>query len=152
MPQSRVADGIQFALQVSPNIGACSIGHAVRARGDEGRAWKAPIGGATFLPAGRLPSRLFLALSHADIEADHAVLIARAHHRNVALDVVLALNNLLRTLRDVGAVSERNIIGELLLNRNLRAPRRGVRFGRQALRIDFDPADSEELLHAAAYR
>lgn len=41
---------------------------------------------------------LFLALPNADIEADHAVLIARSHHRNVAIDVVFALNNLLRTL------------------------------------------------------
>jgi hypothetical protein len=41
---------------------------------------------------------LFLALPDADIEADHAVLIARAHHRNISIDVVFALNDLLGTL------------------------------------------------------
>src|ERR1019366_308555 len=94
---------------------------------------------------------LFLALSNADIEAHHAVLIARAHHRNIAIDVVFALNDLLRTLRNVGAVSERDIIGELLLDGDLRTPRRGIGFRSQPLRIDLDPADSEKLLHAAAH-
>src|ERR1035437_9589896 len=102
---------------------------------------------------GNLPVRtiLFLALSNADIEAHHAVLIARAHHRNIAIDVVFALNDLLRTLRNVGAVSERDIIGELLLDGDLRTPRRGIGFRSQPLRIDLDPADSEKLLHAAAH-
>src|ERR1039458_6312952 len=94
---------------------------------------------------------LFLAAPNADIETDHAVLIARAHNRNIAVDVILALNNLLRTLRNVGAVGESNVFGGLLLDGDLRAPRRGIRFGGQALRIDLDPADPEEFLHAAAH-
>src|ERR1700749_666299 len=91
-------------------------------------------------PAGTI---LFLALANADIEADHAVLIARAHHRNVAVDVVFALDDLLRTLRNIGAVSERNVVRKLLLDGYLRAARRGIGFGGQALGIDFDAADSE---------
>jgi hypothetical protein len=42
-----------------------------------------------------LPSILFLPPPHADIKADHTVLIARAQHRYVAIDVVLALDDLL---------------------------------------------------------
>jgi hypothetical protein len=38
---------------------------------------------------------LFLPAAHAHIEADHPVLIARAQHRYVAIDVVLALDDLL---------------------------------------------------------
>jgi len=41
---------------------------------------------------------LFLAAANAHIEADHAVLITRAHNGDVAVDVILALNDLLRTL------------------------------------------------------
>src|ERR1035438_2557949 len=103
---------------------------------------------------GNLPVRtiLFLALSNADVEADHAVLIARAHHRNVAIDVVFALNDLLRTLRYVRAVSKRNVISELLFDGDLWAPRRGVGLRGQPLWIDLDAADSKQLLHATAHR
>src|SRR3984885_10034201 len=103
---------------------------------------------------GNLPVRiiLFLALSNADVEADHAVLIPRAHHRNVAIDVVFALNDLLRTLRHVRAVSKRNVIGELLLDGDLWALRCGVGFRGQPLWIDLDAADSTQLLHATADR
>src|SRR5580765_6457069 len=41
------------------------------------------------------PIILFLPLPDAHIKADHAVLVARAQYRYVALDVVLALNDLL---------------------------------------------------------
>ena len=95
-------------------------------------------------------SQLFLTASHADIETDHAILIARAHNRDIAIDIVFALDDLLRALRHVGAVTERNIVGELLLDGDLRSPRGRVGFGRQALGIDLDSADSEQFLHAAA--
>jgi hypothetical protein len=39
--------------------------------------------------------RLFLPLADLDVEADHAVLVARADNRNVFADVVLALDDLL---------------------------------------------------------
>src|SRR5580692_8163861 len=43
-----------------------------------------------------LPYRiLFLPPPHAHIKADHPILIARAQHRYVAIDVVLALDDLL---------------------------------------------------------
>src|ERR1700728_1543063 len=102
---------------------------------------------------GNLPVRiiLFLWLSNADVEADHTVLISRAHHRNVAIDVVFALNDLLRTLGHVRAVSKRNVIGELLLDGDLWAPRCGVGFRGQPLWIDLDAADSKQLLHATAH-
>src|ERR1035438_9213305 len=89
---------------------------------------------------------LFLAAPNADIETDHAVLIARAHNRNIAVDVILALNNLLRTLRNVGAVGESNVIGELLLDGDLRAPRRGIRFGGQA-RSEEHTSELQSLRH-----
>ena len=94
---------------------------------------------------------LFPAPSNADIEADHSVLIACAHDRDIGIDIVLALNNLLRTLGDVGAVGKSNVVGELLLDGDLRSSRRGIGLRSQALGIDLDPADTEELLHAAAH-
>src|ERR1700689_236108 len=87
---------------------------------------------------------LFSAVAHAHVEADYAVLIAVAHDRDVAVDVVFALDDLLRTLRDVGAVAERDVIGELLFDGDLGTFRRGVGFRGQALRIDLDAADAEE--------
>src|SRR5579864_8333429 len=95
--------------------------------------------------------RLFLALPYADIEADHSVLIARAHHGDIAIEIIFALNDLLRTLRDVCAVGQRKIVGELLLDGHLRAPRGRIGFRGQPLGIDLDPADPEQLLHAVAH-
>src|SRR5258708_4157385 len=51
-----------------------------------------------------IPLMLFLPPADAHIEADHTVLVARAYRRNIAIEIVFALNDLLRTLRDVGAV------------------------------------------------
>src|ERR1700721_1113985 len=65
--------------------------------------------------------RLFLASTHAHVKADYAVLVARAHGRNIAVKEILALDDLLRALRNVGAVSEGKIIATLLLTRNLRS-------------------------------
>src|ERR1700757_4800617 len=95
---------------------------------------------------------LFLAAPDTHIEADHAVLIARAHNRNAPVDEILAFNNLFRALRDVGAVGESKVVCELLLDRDLRPARRGVGFGGQSLRIDLDPAYPKQLLHPAADR
>src|SRR5271157_89391 len=96
-------------------------------------------------------SILFLAAANAYIKADHAVLIARAHRGNIAGEKVLALDDLLRTLRDVGAVGQREIVGKLLLDRDLRPARGGIGLRVQALRIDLDAADSEQFFHAAAH-
>src|SRR5580692_503025 len=93
---------------------------------------------------------LFSPVAHAHVEADYAVLIAVAHDRDIAVNVVFALNDLLRTLRDIRAVGESYVIGELLFNGDLRTARRGVGFRGQALRIDLDAANAEEFLHAAA--
>src|SRR6266536_1061813 len=95
---------------------------------------------------------LFPAASNPHIEADHAILIARTHNRNVPINVVLALDNLLRTLRYIGAVTESNVVRELLLDGDLRAARGWIGFRGQHLRIDLDPADSKKFLHAAAHR
>src|SRR5262249_52140785 len=66
-------------------------------------------------------SRLFLALADLHVEADHAVLIAQRNHRDVSRDVVLRLDNLLRCLRNVSAVSKRQVVCYLLLDGHLRA-------------------------------
>ncbi len=66
-------------------------------------------------------SDLLPAPANLNVKADHPVLIARAHHGDVAVDVVLALNDLLGALRNVGAICERNVVGELLLDRDLGA-------------------------------
>lgn len=80
------------------------------------------------------------------IEADYAVLVADGDDGNVTRYVVFALYNLLRRLRDLGAVGERQIAGNLLLEGNCwcRARRRG--FGIEAIGIDFDSSNTKEAL------
>ena len=68
----------------------------------------------------------FLAAADSHIEADDAVLVARADDRNVAIDIVLSLDDLLRTLRNIGGVGEGEVVGELLLDGNLRAGPMGL--------------------------
>jgi hypothetical protein len=85
-----------------------------------------------------------------EVEADYAVLIAGADDGKVAIDIVLALDDLLRTLRDIGGVGEGNVVGELLLDGDLRTAGGGIGFGSEALRIDFDIAGAEQALEAAA--
>src|SRR5258708_29269021 len=98
-----------------------------------------------------LPSRsLFLLAADADVEADYAVLIAGANHRNATREKIFALDDLLRTLGNIGAVGERDVVGELLLDGDLRAARGRIGLGGQALGIDLDPADAEKFLHTAA--
>src|ERR1700722_17945136 len=94
---------------------------------------------------------LFLAAADEHIKADHAVLIASADRRNVPREEILSLDALLRTLRDVGAVGQRDVVGKLLLDGDLGTARRGVGFRSQTLRIDLDPAHSENLLQPAAH-
>ena len=48
---------------------------------------------------------LFLALPNTHVEAHNAVLVSQSQDRDVSIDVVLALDDLLRTLRDVRAVT-----------------------------------------------
>lgn len=80
------------------------------------------------------------------IEANHAVLVADGHDGYVTRDVVFALYHLLRRLRDLGAVGERQIAGNLLFEGNCwRGPsRRG--FGIQPIRINFDSSNTKEAL------
>src|SRR5579872_5897176 len=93
---------------------------------------------------------LFLAPPQLHVEADHAVLVASAYDRKIPVDVVLALDDLLRALRYVGAVGQREVVGELLLDGHLRTPSCRVRLGGQRLRVNLDSADSEQLLQTIA--
>ena len=101
------------------------------------------------VPQARLP-RLLFAGTGAQIEADYAVLIAHAHGREVAIHVILALNDLLRSLSDIGGVEDGDVIDEFLLDGDLRAVADGVGLSSQALRIDLDVAGSEQALEAVA--
>src|SRR5882724_2561845 len=93
--------------------------------------------------------RLFLPLPNLHIEADHAILVAQGHDRDVSRYVVFHLNNLLRGHRHIRAVGDRQVACDLLLNRHLR-PVDYVSLARQALRIDLDPADSKQTLYPTA--
>lgn len=93
---------------------------------------------------------LLFAAANAHVEADYAVLIAIAHDGDAAIHIVLSLNNLLRALRNVGGVSEGDVVGELLLDGDLRSVADGIGFGGEPLRIDFDVAGAEEAIEAAA--
>src|SRR5579863_4733424 len=86
----------------------------------------------------------------AHVKADHAVLVPRSYRRKIPREVILALDDLLVALRHIRAVGKRNVIGELLLDGDLRTARRGIGFRGQALRIDLDAAGSKQLLDAAA--
>lgn len=101
--------------------------------------------------AGAFPTQniLFLAPTDAHIEADHAILVSRADHRDIAREIVLSPDDLLRTLRDIGAIAEREVVGELLLDGDLRSASGWVGFGGESLRVDLDAADSKQALHAA---
>src|SRR5262245_39880316 len=68
---------------------------------------------------------LLLALANFDVEADYAVLVAGADHGNIAGKIVFDLNNLLRCGRHVGAVGQGKVIGNLLLDGDLRAANGG---------------------------
>jgi hypothetical protein len=91
---------------------------------------------------------LFLATADPQVEADHPVLVPGTHHGNVAGEKILTLNDLLRTLRDIGAIGKGKVVGEFLFNRNLGTPASWIGFRGQSLRVDLDPAHSKELLHA----
>src|SRR5580765_2030501 len=95
---------------------------------------------------------LFLPSTDAHIEADHTVLVARTQYRYVAVDVVLALNDLLRTLRDIGAVTQRQVVGEFFFDGDLRSTTGGICLGARSLWIDLDATDAEQLLHSASDR
>jgi len=66
------------------------------------------------ISSGQRSLLLFLPAADADVEADDAVLIACTDDGKVAIEIVLALDDLLRTLRDVGGVGEGDIVGEFL--------------------------------------
>ena len=81
-----------------------------------------------------------------NVEADHAVLVTDREDGNVARDVVFALNNLLRSLRDFGAVREREIAGYLLLEGDCGRGAGRRSFGIQTIGIYFDSSDAEQAL------
>ena len=96
------------------------------------------------------PLLLFLAPADLHVEADNTVLVAVADEGNAAIDIVLPLNDLLRTLRNIGGVREGEVVGELLLDGDLRAVADGIGDGAESLRIDFNIAGAEQALEAAA--
>ena len=67
------------------------------------------------------------------VKAYYSVLVARANDRKVAIEIVFALDDLLRALRDVGGVGQREVIGEFLFDGDLRAAAGGIGFGGQSL-------------------
>src|ERR1019366_5262494 len=92
---------------------------------------------ASFLPAPDLK-----------VEADHSVLVAQRHDRNIPRHVVFHLDDLLIGNRDVGAVGEGEVARHLLLDGDLRPSNHGS-LTSQTLGIDLDPAGSEQALQAA---
>ena len=87
-------------------------------------------------------SILFFALTDLYVEADHSVLVTGAEDRDVFANVVLALDNLLRSLRHVLTVSKCEVVRDLLLDGDL-GTASGVGFGVEPLRVDFYFADAE---------
>jgi len=94
---------------------------------------------------------LFPAPAETHIKAHHSILVPRAHHGEIAIHIVLALDNLLRTLRDIRAVGQSHVVGKLLLDRDLGTACGGVGFGRQTLRINLNAADAEQFLQPIAH-
>src|SRR6266566_7343357 len=91
-------------------------------------------------------SRLSLATPDFHVEADHPVLVSDGHDRHISRDVILRANDLLRGLRNVGSVREREIVFHLLLNSHGWTALRRRCFGGQSLRIDLDPAVAKQSL------
>src|SRR5215469_6303078 len=89
-------------------------------------------------------SILFLPPADAHIKAHNPVLITRPLHRQVAVDVVLTLDDLLRALRNVGAIGEGKVVGKFLFDCDLRSTGGGVRLRGEPLRIDLDSTDPEQ--------
>src|SRR6266852_1097214 len=127
---------------------------ASRTRGSEmprARSWELTMSCRAVVESGMgCGFRLFLATADAQVEADNAVLVTGANDGNVAIEIVLPLNNLLRTLRNIGGVGERYVVGEALLDGDLGAAGSGISFGAQSLRIDFDVAGAKQTLEAVA--
>lgn len=93
--------------------------------------------------------QLFFAAAYSNVEADYSVLVTDSDHGNIASDVVFHLDNLLRRLRHVGAVGQGQIVGNLLLDRDLRSTSR-VGFSAQPLGVDLDPASTKQTLDPVA--
>jgi hypothetical protein len=85
------------------------------------------------------------------VEADNTVLVARAYDRKVAIEIVLALDDLLRALRDIGGIGEGDVIGEFLLDGDLWAVTDGIGFGDESLGINLDIAGAEQPLEPAGH-
>jgi len=94
---------------------------------------------------------LLLSLADSDVEADYPVLITHRHDRDIAGQVVLDLDNLLRSLGDVSGVGKGQVVLYLLLYGHRRTRLRGRRFSGQALGINLDAADAEQLLYPVTY-
>src|ERR1700678_2013431 len=93
---------------------------------------------------------LFHTMADAQVEADDAVLIAGTNDGKVAIEIILALNNLLRALRDVGGIGYGYVVSKFLLDTDLRPVADGVGFAGKSLRVDLDVAGAEQALQPAA--
>src|SRR3982751_783438 len=83
---------------------------------------------------------LSLPLADLHIETDDSVLVAQGHNRHVPGDVIFNLDDLLAGNRNVRAVGNGQIAGDLLFDCDLR-PSYDVGFTSQPLRIDLDSTD-----------
>src|SRR4051812_8541894 len=107
--------------------------------------------GNPLIGKGVLHELLPLALLPLYVEAHHSVLVTNCHDGEIAVDVELRLDDLLRRLRGIGDVGERHLIGNLLLDGDAEAAAvRDAEILLLAVGIDFDAAHAEQLLHPAA--
>src|SRR3954453_9159321 len=96
-------------------------------------------------------SVLALALLPLYVEADHAILVTHCHDGEIAVDVELRLDDLLRRLRRVGDVGERHLVRNLLLDGDAEsAAIRQSPVLLLAVRIDLDTAHPKQFLNPAA--
>src|SRR3974390_118309 len=91
---------------------------------------------------------LLLPLPYQQVEADYAIFVADALNRVFRVDVVLELNNLLRRLRQVGDVGQRDVVGDLLLNGESRT---GIIVSPSYRGIDANGADAKQFRSAAGH-
>src|SRR5579884_377386 len=81
------------------------------------------------------------------VEAEHTELIAHRDNRDIAVDVVLHLDDLLLRLGHVRDVRDSHVVGNLLLDGDARA---GIADGCRDFWRNLHPADAEQPLHPVA--
>src|SRR3954465_15405093 len=87
-------------------------------------------------------------LSYTQINGKYAGVVADRDERDVLIDVVFHLDYFLSVLPEIGQIRNREIIGNLLLDRQTRI---GIAFGSPQIRIDFYAANPKQLLYPAAH-